>query len=141
MSAALRPSQPPPVVPRPKALPLSAGSLRGKGVPRSLTPGRQKARLSGAEALSRSCAKHGISAKRFAELLGLKADRQGAEALSGALPISIGEVLDLLPKEVMIDAVCELLLDRVARERIANDTTELRMAPVHIDALRVLLGH
>jgi hypothetical protein len=129
-----------PSVPPPK--PSEARSLRGSTLPRGLlrSPRRYDARRRAAEALDRACVTHGVGSRTLAEALGLRSDREASEARSGALPITAGELVSLAPLEVALDVVIELLLDRLARERITvGDSVELRMAAIHVDALRALL--
>ncbi len=134
---AAAPSVPPPA-------PSQARTLRGDTLPRSLirSPRRYNARRCGAEALDRACVKHEIGSATLAASLGLRSDREGAEARAGAMPVTAGELISLAPLPVALDVVLELLLDRLARERVTvGDSTELRLAAVHVDALRTLLLH
>lgn len=132
------PSFPPPA-------PLNARTLRGDTLPRTLairSPRRYDARRRQAEALDRACVKHEVGSATLAASLGLRSDREGSEARSGAIPVTAGELVSLAPLPVALDVVLELLLDRLARERVTvGDSTELRLAAVHVDALRTLLLH
>lgn len=145
MAAALRSDLPPalPAQVRPKVLPLRPAALRDGEMPRSLgvrSPLRFDARRRGAEALEAACVQHGVGNATLAAHLGLRGDKAGAEARSGELPVTAGELVGLAPLHVMLDTVIELLLHRLARERVTvGDTAELRLAAIHVEALRALL--
>lgn len=115
--------------------------LRAKALPRTLTRRRAHGRFHTALALDEACVRHGVGSPTLAESLGLKSDREGSEARSGALPISAGEVVLLIPLAVAIDTICVLLLERIAMERERSaDSADLRLADVHVNALRALLA-
>lgn len=155
--------EPAPSETRAKSLPLS---LRAGGVPRSQEirdPERAASRGEGARILAEAFAEEGMGSPSVAHCLHLGTDKEADQALSGMKKISAGESAFMPPPAVgyrfviklfgeltrrtppaalpkfVTGGVLDILEDLVARARVSGDTTELRLAAVHIDALRVLL--
>lgn len=125
----------PPSQPRAKA-------LRVEDVPHTLPPLRYTARTRGAAILDEKCVAHGVGNGTLSACFGDDSDRAGGRARSGKLVVTFNEAIALLPLPLMIDVIGEALLERFTRERVSTlDTPELRLAAVHVDALRTLLAH
>lgn len=70
--------------------------------------------------------------------MGLRSDREGAEARSGALPVTAGEAILLGPDHVGEHAAFELLIEKRAKDRAAG-VPPLRLTPEERAYLRELL--
>lgn len=128
-----------------RAIPRAAPSeprpaLRAKGVPRSLNPTRARARSTGATALNNACRTRGVSSARLAAAIGLThgSDKEGDEARSGAIPVTLGETVLLLPLDVVLDTIAELLMHRIAAAPF-GDGERSAEALFHVEALRHIL--
>lgn len=125
--SATRPSVPPPApsVLRPRALPLSASrtaaAFRAGEGPRRLAPARAEARSVGAAALQ--AASTTASAGEVASWFGARADRTGAELLSGKAVVTAGELAMLPPFDVASGAMLSLLVRRLDLELARTDLT------------------
>lgn len=113
-------------------------TLRGDTVPKTLalkSPLRSSARLAGAQALDEACTRAALSSNELAKDMGLRSDREGDEARSGALVVSAGEAILLPPASVAIPAAIDLITKKRARDRGAL----IRLTPEQVETLRGLL--
>ncbi len=111
-------------------------ALRAKSLGKLRLPARQAAREFGAAALESAAAKS--SNGELGRHLG--GDMAGAQARTGALVLTVGEVAFLLPLDVAFGHLAECLRERVARESTSGagtpeDTVRFRMALMHLDSL------
>jgi hypothetical protein len=118
-------------------------AIRAGGVPKTLwktNPTRAAARDRGAADLEEARLAAGVSLSDLASDLGLHAEREGAEATSGALLVSFGELSELAPLSVFLRVVARAVTRRVVAERAKGRTPDdARLVAAHIDALCSLL--
>ena len=128
MTAALRPSSPPP-----------APALRAKSLGKLRNPARFEARKIGVAAMYRATQR--ISDSQLGERLGGADD--GAQVRTGALVLTTHEAALLLPFDVFVALVDDALRSRIVSMLAANDCASdsalrLRLALTHLDALAAL---
>ena len=118
----------------------SQPALRAKSLGKLRLPERQMAREFGAVAFEAAAAN--ASNAELGRNIG--GEHAGAQARTGALVLTLGEVALLMPVDVAFAAVAEALRERIVRESVDaeasdEDRVRYRMALMHLDSLGALL--